>query len=56
MYVGADLANLVNQAALKAASNGYVKVTNEHLDYARDKIIMGKIIKEVHTIRNLMIY
>ena len=38
---GADLSNLVNQAALKAALDGLEKVTAASLDYAKDKILMG---------------
>ena len=40
--VGADLANLVNAAAIYAASEGDASVTTHHLEFARDKIIMGK--------------
>ena len=38
---GADLSNLVNQAALKAALDGLESVTASALDYAKDKILMG---------------
>lgn len=38
---GADIENIVNQAALKAAREKRSFVTMEHLDFARDKVLMG---------------
>lgn len=32
---------MVNQAALKAATEGAMRVTMRHLDEAKDRIIMG---------------
>ena len=40
-FSGADLANLVNEAALFAARQGDKKVEQEHIDLARDKLMMG---------------
>ncbi len=38
---GADLANLVNEAALYAVRNGDDKIHASHFDMARDRVIMG---------------
>ena len=40
-FSGADLANLVNEAALIAARAGRQKVSNRDFDAARDKVLMG---------------
>jgi len=40
-FSGADLANLVNEAALIAARGGRGTVSNVDLDAARDKVLMG---------------
>ena len=39
---GADLENIVNQAALRAGMEGADSVTRKHLEFALDKIVMGR--------------
>jgi len=45
-FTGADIENLVNQAALRAAADGRVDVTMSYLEEARDKVLMGPERKE----------
>ncbi|XP_029663081.1 ATP-dependent zinc metalloprotease YME1 homolog isoform X3 [Formica exsecta] len=40
-FTGADLENMINQAALRAAIDEADCVTMKHLEYARDKVLMG---------------
>jgi len=40
-FNGADLANLVNIAAIKAAVDGAEKLTSAQLEFAKDRIFMG---------------
>ncbi|TGL14060.1 ATP-dependent zinc metalloprotease FtsH [Leptospira meyeri] len=40
-FTGADLANLINEAALLAARRNKKRVTQEELEEARDKVMMG---------------
>ena len=39
-FTGADLANLVNLAAVRAASKGEDAVTTAQLEFAKDKIMV----------------
>lgn len=43
-FSGAELENLVNQAALKAAVDGKDMVTMKELEFSKDKILMGRIL------------
>lgn len=44
---GADIRNLVNEAALWAARNNKTRVSSADFDYARDKVLMGAKREEV---------
>uniref|UniRef100_A0A4W5M600 YME1 like 1 ATPase n=1 Tax=Hucho hucho TaxID=62062 RepID=A0A4W5M600_9TELE len=46
-FTGAELENLVNQAALKAAVDGLDLVTMKELEFSKDKILMGPERKSV---------
>ena len=41
-FTGADIENVVNQAALKAASDGCDRVHNKYFEDARDRVLMGE--------------
>jgi cell division protease FtsH len=47
-FSGAELANLVNEAALMAVRGGREIVTDEDFDQARDKVLMGAERKSLH--------
>ena len=49
-FSGADLENLLNEAALHAVRVGHTEITNEDMDEARDKIMMGP--RKVRKIRD----
>jgi len=40
-FTGADIENMVNQAALYAAQSSSSSVTMKHLEWSRDKVLMG---------------
>jgi len=40
-FSGADLANLLNESAIAATRDNSVAVARQHIEYARDKILMG---------------
>lgn len=55
-FTGADIENLVNQAALKAAMDGADFVQQKHLEFARDKILMGQWLKNERTFLLLLFF
>ena len=42
-FVGADIENVVNSAALRAAAEGFSAMHQQHLDEARDRITLGAL-------------
>ena len=40
-FTGADIANMVNEAALYASRNGKKSISMEDFEYAKDKVLMG---------------
>lgn len=40
-FSGADLANILNEAAIAATRDGSSAIARQHVEYARDKILMG---------------
>lgn len=41
-FSGAQLSNMINEAALAAAKTGVESITSAMLDEARDKVMMGR--------------
>lgn len=46
-FSGADLANLINEAAIIASRHEHETVTMEHFEEAHDKVVIGKKIKTI---------
>jgi cell division protease FtsH len=42
-HSGADLANLLNEAAIVAVQDGCDRITNAHVEQARDKVLLGRV-------------
>jgi cell division protease FtsH len=42
-HSGADLANLLNEAAIIAVNNDCESITNAHIEQARDRILLGRV-------------
>ncbi|VDN06408.1 unnamed protein product [Thelazia callipaeda] len=40
-FSGAEIENMINQAALQAAGEGLMKVSMEHMEEAKDRVMMG---------------
>lgn len=40
-FSGAELQNMVNQAAIQASKEGYKEITLKHFEWAKDRIILG---------------
>ncbi|KAG1756777.1 ATP-dependent metallopeptidase Hfl [Suillus paluster] len=40
-FSGAELQNMVNQAAIQASKEGYSEVTLKHFEWAKDRILLG---------------
>ena len=55
-FTGAELYNLVNQAAVKASKDGLKAIGMSALEYAKDKIMMGAGIESCTLSWMLLIY
>ncbi|HEX6816671.1 MAG TPA: AAA family ATPase [Gemmatimonadaceae bacterium] len=42
-HTGADLANLLNEAAIIAVQHDCDRITNAHIEQARDKVLLGRV-------------
>jgi len=46
-FSGADISQLINASAIKAVVNGHGEITMDHIDEAKDDILMGRMRKSV---------